>query len=229
MNRDPALGPLSAGRLALAEVVAVNDPEGLHRVELKLLSRSGFDSQSATVWARVAVPFAGNDFGAFLLPGVGEQVLVGFVQDDPRYPVVLGALWHGAAQAPEQLGGGGDAVDRWTLVGRKGTRIAIEEPADGQPQVEIRTPGGVSCTLEDSGGGELKCSAAGATVTLSSSGVRIDAPGQVEIQGAMISISAGMVSVDSAMVQCSGMVTCQVLQATTVVSSTYTPGAGNVW
>ena len=215
--------------ICLAEVVSVDDPENLDRVEIELLGRTGFRSQPGTLWARVAVPFAGRNHGAFMLPDVGSEVLVGFLQGDPRYPVVIGSLWNGRARSPETLGGRGDAVDRWSLVGKAGTRIAIEEPASGQPKISLTTPRGVTAELEDAGGGRLVCRAAGATVTLDSSGVKITAPGLVEVQGSVIKMSAGMVVVDAALASFSGMISCNVLLTSTVISSTYTPGAGNVW
>jgi uncharacterized protein involved in type VI secretion and phage assembly len=225
----PDLREMLQEAICLAEVVSVDDPDGLDRVEVELLGRTGFRTQPGTLWARVAVPFAGADHGAFMLPDVGSEVLVGFIQGDPRYPIVIGSLWNGRARSPEQLGGAGDRVDRWTLVGKAGTRIAIEEPASGQPKISLTTPGGVTAELEDTGGGKLVCRAAGATITLDSSGVKITAPGQVEVQGSMIKMTAGMVTVDTALASFSGMISCNVLQASTVISATYTPGAGNVW
>ena len=123
-----------AGQSLLAEVTDVNDPEGLNRVQVKLLNYDGCDNQNGTLWARVATPFAGNNRGAFMLPDVGDEVIVTFVNGDSRYPVVIGSLWNGRDAAPETLGGSGDSVDRWTIVGKAGTRIAIEEPGSGQPR-----------------------------------------------------------------------------------------------
>ena len=42
-------------------------------------------------------------------------------------------------------------------------------------------------------------------------------------------VSAGMVKVDAAMSKFSGIVKCDVLQTNSVISSSYTPGAGNIW
>ena len=44
-----------------------------------------------------------------------------------------------------------------------------------------------------------------------------------------MTLTAPMLTVDAAMATFSGVVQCQVMQATTVVATTYTPGAGNVW
>lgn len=211
----------------LAKVIDVEDPEGLNRVKIRLLSFDGPDRQSGPLWARVAVPFAGANRGAFLLPDVDDEVVISFVNGDSRFPVVIGSVWNGSASAPETLPG--DSVDRWTFVGKAGTRIAIEEPRDSQPKISLSTPGGVTTELTDEGGGRIECRSAGTTITVDSSGVSIDCPGRVTVNGSTVNVTAGMVSVDAGMATFSGVVQCTTLIATTVVGSTYTPGAGNVW
>lgn len=47
--------------------------------------------------------------------------------------------------------------------------------------------------------------------------------------GAIADISAGMVKLNAGMVNASGIVKCDTLQANTVIATTYTPGAGNIW
>ena len=42
-------------------------------------------------------------------------------------------------------------------------------------------------------------------------------------------MSAGMVTVDAGMSKFSGVVQCDTLITNSVVSSSYTPGAGNIW
>jgi uncharacterized protein involved in type VI secretion and phage assembly len=213
----------------LAEVVSVKDPDNLARVEIRLLSFDGVGAQDAAVWARVAAPFAGSDRGAFFLPDVGDEVFVVFANGDARFPVVVGGLWNGKAKPKEQLGGSGDSVDRWTIVGKKGTRIAIVEESSGQPTISFTTPGNVSGKLTDEGGGKIELQAAGATVTIDSSGVSIQTGSKVQVKASQMDVTAGQVNVNAAISKFSGMVKCDVLQATTVIGSTYTPGVGNVW
>jgi uncharacterized protein involved in type VI secretion and phage assembly len=213
----------------LATVVSVNDPQNLGRVQIRLLSCEGGAQQDAAIWARVAVPFAGGGRGAFLLPGVGDEVVVAFIQGDARLPIVVGGLWNGAARPPEKLGGSGEQVDRWTLVGREGTRIAIVEERDGQATISLTTPGGTSLTLKQAGGGRIELKAGGSTISLDGAGIKVRTPGQVEVKAARIDVKSGQVNVNAALSKFSGAVQCDTLIASTVVASTYTVGAGNVW
>ncbi|HVG18986.1 MAG TPA: phage baseplate assembly protein V [Blastocatellia bacterium] len=213
----------------LAEVTSVQDPENLSRVQVRLLSFDGLGEQDAPLWARVAVPFAGGNRGAFMLPDVGDEVLITFINGDARLAVVVGGLWNGNAAPPETLGGAGDRIDRWTIVGKAGTRIAIVEEGPGESTISFTTPGGVSGEMTDSGGGKIEFKAAGTTITVDSGGVSVQTPSKVKVQASQVEVTAGMVKVDAAMSQFSGIVKCDVLQATTVISTTYTPGAGNVW
>lgn len=213
----------------LAEVVSVDDPLAQARVQVRMLSYDGVGEQDGPIWARVAVPFAGSNRGAFLLPDVGDEVIVNFLNGDPRLPIVVGGLWNGSASPPETLGGAGDRVDRWTIVGKAGTRIAIVEEVSGQARIHFKTPGGVTGELTDAGGGKIEFKAAGTTITVDTGGVTVQTPAKVKVQASQVEVTAGMVKVDAAMSQFSGIVKCDVLQATTVVATTYTPGAGNVW
>ena len=45
------------------------------------------------LWARLASPDAGKERGFFFRPEPGDEVVVGFLNDDPRQPVILGALY----------------------------------------------------------------------------------------------------------------------------------------
>jgi uncharacterized protein involved in type VI secretion and phage assembly len=211
----------------LGEVVSVSDPDSQSRVQVRLFNFDGLADQDGPIWARVAVPFAGADRGAFLLPDVGDEVLITFVQGDSRHPIVIGGLWNGSAPAPEQLGG--DRTDRWTLVGKAGSRIAIVEASPATATISFETPNGVTCTLTDSGGGQIEFKAAGNTIKINSEGISVQAAAKVSVQASQVEVNAGQVTVNAAVSSFSGMVRCDVLQATTVVATTYTPGAGNIW
>ncbi|HEX6828392.1 MAG TPA: phage baseplate assembly protein V [Burkholderiales bacterium] len=208
----------------LARVTDVNDPAGLARVKVEIYNTD--TSRDVAIWARVAVPFAGASRGAFFIPQTGDEVLVVFANGDPRSPVVVGGLWNGADAPPESLSG---RVDRWTITGKAGTKISIVEESDATAKIECRTPGGVTLTLTDEGGGRVEIRCAGNTVKTDTGGMSVQSPAKVSIQASSVEVTAATVKVDAAMSTFSGVVKCDVLQATAVISSSYTPGAGNIW
>ena len=228
--QEHALSMLGAGAF-LAKVVSVQDPDNHNRIQVRVYNTDGINDQDGAVWARVVVPFAGSNRGAFFIPDVGDEVLVVYLSGDSRFPVVMGGLWNGHDAAPDSFGGSGDSVDRWTITGKAGTKIAIIEDSTG-PTIHFTTPGQLSVKMTDSGGGSIEFTDASQnSVKLDSSGVTINAPSaQVQITAATgMTINAPQLSVNAAMATFSGVVQCQVMQATTVVASTYTPGAGNIW
>ena len=209
----------------LAVVRSVDDPERKGRVQVRL---HGIDPEGeALLWARVAVAFAGANYGAFLLPGVDEEVVVVFSGGDVRYPIVIGALWTGAHDLPEELSG--DRVDRWTLTGKGGTRIAIVEEAEGQAKVEIETADGARATLTDASGGEITLTVGSNTLTMDSGGVSIETSGEFSVQASSMSLTAGSVTVTAGSSDFSGAITSASVTTGSVVSGSYTPGAGNIW
>lgn len=215
--------------LQLARVVSVNDPQRLNRIEIELLSHSGAPRQAGRLWARVAAPFAGANKGAFFLPDVDDEVVVSFVNGDSRYPIILGSLWNGADAAPETLGGSGESVDRWTIKGKAGSRVAIVEETPGHAVISFKTPGGVEAELTDAGGGKVEIKAAGTTVTIDPQGVTVNTPATVRVQATTVEISASMVTVNAAMSRFSGVVQADTVISNSVISASYTPGAGNIW
>jgi uncharacterized protein involved in type VI secretion and phage assembly len=211
----------------LATVIDVADPDHLNRVKVRVFSADSSTDSDAPLWARVAVPFAGANKGAFLFPDTGDEVLVVFLSGDVRFPVVIGSFWNGRDKAPDQFG---SSVDKWTFTGKAGTKIAIDE-SSGQGAVKFTTPNGQTGTLTDDGGGSIELkNATGSSIKIDAQGITINSTMKVTVNAASsVDVTAAQVNVTAAMSRFSGTVKCDVMQATTVIATTYTPGAGNVW
>ena len=69
----------------------------------------------------------------------------------------------------------------------------------------------------------------GEKIEMSASGISITTSGQVKVEASQVNVSAGMVQVDAGMSKFSGVVQCDTLISNSVVSASYTPGAGNIW
>jgi Rhs element Vgr protein len=66
------------------------DPDSGFRI---LLDLPLFDNKKQGIWSRLANFYSTKGAGAFFLPEIGDEVIVGFINDDPRYPVILGSLY----------------------------------------------------------------------------------------------------------------------------------------
>jgi len=68
----------------------------------------------------------------------------------------------------------------------------------------------------------------GNSVSLGAAGITINAAAKVTINASEVDVSAGLVQVNAGMSRFSGVVQCDSLITQSVVSASYTPGAGNV-
>jgi len=98
----------------------------------------------------------------------------------------------------------------------------------GHEHLIIDTAGGQRITLKD-GSGILIEDTNGNSISLENGSVTVKAPGKLVLKAAMIELDGSVVQINAAMVQCSGIVKADTLEATNVVASNYTPGAGNLW
>ena len=87
----PKTGGLLPGVVGLHTAIVTDneDPEGEDRVRVKMPFINNDDDG---VWARIALADAGNERGLFFRPEIGDEVVIGFLYDDPRQPVILGML-----------------------------------------------------------------------------------------------------------------------------------------
>lgn len=210
-----------------ALVVDIKDPDSQGRVKIRLPWLPDAAGATCELWARVATLMGGNNRGTWFIPDVGDEVLVAFEAGDARRPYVLGALWNGQDQAPESMDGGGNNY-RKVIRSRNGVKVTLDDQ-DGQEKLVLETPGGQKVTLKDGPGAVEIVDSNGNSIKLESAGITITASAKVTLNAGQVSVSAGMVQVDAGMSKFSGVVQADTVIANSVVSSSYTPGAGNIW
>ncbi len=82
----------SPAEIQSATVVDNKDPDQMGRVKVSFMWDNDNTSSS---WARVAQPLAGNKYGSYFLPEVGDEVLVAFANNNHNSPVVIGSFYNG--------------------------------------------------------------------------------------------------------------------------------------
>src|SRR5215469_15365346 len=98
----------------------------------------------------------------------------------------------------------------------------------GHEQLIIETAGGQRITLVDGTGSIQLEDTSGNSIQMENGKLTVKSPGKLVLQAAIVEIDGSLVQVNAGMIQCTGVVKCETLEATNVVASNYTPGAGNV-
>lgn len=201
--------------MQLAQVTDNADPDNRGRVKIRL------QSAPMEMWASVVAPSAGQGYGASFIPRLDEIVVVAFINQDT--PLVMGSIWCGNGSRPDDA----DPQEQHYVV--RTPNDTVLEFDDSDPKVELRTRSGYHITITEGGGGEVKIERGSQSVTMTASDITVDSAGPVNINAATVNVSASMVQVDAGMSRFSGVVQCDTIIATSVVGTTYTPGAGNIW
>ncbi len=209
-----ALGLLHS--LHLAQVVDNVDPDNRGRIKVLL------QASEMEVWASVVSLSAGRGYGASFIPRQDEIVVLAFVT--PELPLVLGSIWSGQSSSPEDAD---PAEDHYVVRTPAGTVMEFDD-SDG-PKFEVRTPQGYKLTITDGNGGEIEVQRGPQSIKITSSEINITSSSQVNVDASMVNITAGMVSVDAGMSKFSGVVQADTVISNSVISASYTPGAGNIW
>jgi uncharacterized protein involved in type VI secretion and phage assembly len=210
-----------------AQVLDIKDPDNQGRVKVTLPWSPDAQGGRYEAWARLATLFGGNNRGSWFVPDVDDEVLVAFEHGDARRPYVLGGLWNGRDSPPESMDGAGNNYKK-ILCSRNGVKITLDDQ-DGQEQLVCETPGGQKITLKDGPGSVEVVDSNGNSVKLEAAGITINASAKVTVNASQIAISAGMVTVDAGMSKFSGVVQADTVISNSVISASYTPGAGNIW
>lgn len=179
------------------------------------------------VWARVATFMGGKNRGSWFIPDVNDEVLILFEGGNPRRPYVVGALWNGSDTPPESMDGAGNNYLK-VLRSRNGVKLTLDD-TDGQEKCIIETPGGQKLTMKDGPGSIEIVDSNGNSIKLETSGITVTASAKVTVNASTVEISAGMVTVNAGMSKFSGVVQADTVISNSVISASYTPGAGNVW
>lgn len=157
-----------------------NDPKSEYRIKVKI---PAFSMSDEGLWARLATPVAGNGYGFIFRPEIGSEVVVGFMNDDPRNPVVLGSMHSSWSPAYDEA-----TDDNYikTLITRGGVKIQIN---DDRNIVEVATPNGNSLKMDESAGEVTLNDNNNNQMKFSADGIFLESGGNISIKSASGDIS----------------------------------------
>jgi Rhs element Vgr protein len=167
-NMLPAIQGLQIGVVTDLE----NDPDSQDRIRVRLPI---IDANEDGVWSRIASLDAGDTRGMFFRPEIGDEVIVGFLNNDPRHPVVLGMLNSSVKPAPLK---GSNQNDEKGYTSRSGMTMIFN---DSEKSLKIQTPAGKKLTLSEQDGVVDIEDENGNKFTMDSSSISMQSSGDIKL------------------------------------------------
>ncbi|WP_298423880.1 type VI secretion system tip protein VgrG [uncultured Kordia sp.] len=161
------------------------DPDSQYRV---LVDIPLFDPSGEGLWARLTNFYSTSGAGAFFMPEVGDEVVVGFLNEDPRYPIILGSMYSSSNNKPFT---GLDPDENNTIkaiVSKSGINIQFD---DDKKILTLETPSKntaifsddeKSITIKDQNDNKIVMSDSGITIT-SPKDITIEATQNLNLKG----------------------------------------------
>lgn len=163
------------------------DPDEQYRV---LVDVPLFDKNGAGLWARLTNFYATSGAGSFFFPEIGDEVVLGFLNEDPRYPIILGSLYSSTKHKPYDGLEPNEKNSIKAIVSKSG--IAIEFN-DETKVLSLTTPEKNTLVLsdedkqimlKDQNGNSIELSESGITIK-SEKSITIEADESIDIKGSM--------------------------------------------
>ena len=129
--------------LTLATVKSIKDDDKLNRVKCLPI---GANDNEQTDWCYVMTPMSGGERGLFLFPQVGDLVVLGYLENDPHRPIVLGGFWNSESKPPVAISDG-KAEDYCLRTPHKVDLTLHDE--DKKQKLTITMPSGTVIEIDD--------------------------------------------------------------------------------
>lgn len=166
-----------------------SDPDGEERI---LVTLPVTHAEGDGLWARLASTDAGAERGFVWRPEIGDEVVVAFFDNDPRYPVILGSLYSSANAAHLPAA---DDNHQKGYQSREKLQLLFD---DETKEITIQTASGNKLLLTEDQGAIIIEDENGNVTTMNSDGIshespgdiKITATGDVTIEGANVNLTA---------------------------------------
>lgn len=174
------------------------DPDKKNRIKVMIPS---LKNTGEGLWAMLGHAYAGNSYGSFFIPELNSEVIIGFLGDDPRFPVVLGSLYSKINKAKETFTKENNIK---SVLTKGGIRVEFD---DKDKAYKISTPGKNSILvsdkskgveIEDQNGNIILTSSKGISIT-SKKDIILSSSGKIELKGnkgVSVSSSSGDVQIE---------------------------------
>src|SRR6056297_208024 len=170
----PATGlipPINGLYIGVVEQIH-EDENGQYRIKVTMPT---LQSETLSLWARLTTLYATEEAGFFFYPEVGDEVIVGFLNQDPQNPVVLGSM-HNKVNVPAEEPTEDNFIKSITT--KEKLKVSFDEE---NMAITIQTPEENIITLNDNDGIISVADMNDNVVEMSSDGVSVESAGDITL------------------------------------------------
>lgn len=148
------------------------DPDGQYKIQVSV---PVMQAETDGVWARLASFYGSKEFGAFFVPEIGDEVVLGYFNADPSYPVILGSLYSSNHKPAYEL-----TADNFfkAIVTRSKLKFEFD---DDKKVITLITPGNNKIVISDDQKSILLQDQNSNKIELNPDGIVIDSPKDIKI------------------------------------------------
>jgi len=170
-NASGQLPPIKGLQTGVVKKIS-KDPDGEHRVFVNLPI---LQDSSKGIWVRLGSFYASNKVGAMFYPEIKDEVVIGFMNEDPRYGVILGSLYS-KKQAPPY------PVDEKNTKKAIKTKGGLEILFDDKDKIiELMTPGKQQIRVDDKAKSITLKDSNNNKVTLAKNGINLESASNIKL------------------------------------------------
>jgi phage protein D/phage baseplate assembly protein gpV len=173
--------PISGLHIGIVKKIDA-DPDKKNRIQVMIPS---LKNSGTGLWAMLGHFYANKNAGSFFVPELNSQVIIGFLDNDPRFPVVLGSLYS-KVNTPKETFAKENNIK--AIVTKAGIRLEFD---DKDKVFTVLTPGkntlvisdkAKGVKIEDQNGNVFTTNDKGVTLT-SKKDIKLTASGKLELSG----------------------------------------------
>lgn len=159
------------------------DPKKEFRIEVEIPDSSGGKKK---LWARLGNFWAHNSYGSFFIPEKGDEVIIGFFNNDPQKPVILGTLYSGKSKPPYEIK---DENPIQSIITKSKMKLEFD---DKKKTITLETPGKNMIRISDEDKGISLEDQNKNKIVLDNNGIRIESAKGITLKaGTNIKMEAG--------------------------------------
>jgi len=183
VHEPPSNGLLPAVQgLQIGKVMKISDdPGNEYRIQIDIPTIPGGNG----IWARLTNFYSTSSKGAFFIPEVDDEVIVGFLNNDPRFAIIMGSVYSSKLKTPYPMD---KANPIKAIVTKNDLKLEFH---DKDKVITIETPGGNKITLSDKAKSIELEDESGNKIEMKKGGITLKSPKEIKLDaGSKIVLSA---------------------------------------